>query len=470
MSSDPILETGDLSPLLEEGRTDPFGYARPPLDSRVIRLAASMASSAYVLDAEPFLASGWQDLCARLGPGAAEGVSLSGEGLRDLADARRRLSSSRRGLANLRDWRARGGVKTLAMLRRLPDGRFIAAVSFLGSVQLDDWVANFDMVSEEGMHRGFLRRALAFEEAEEEISFPQAAEQLGLKRLTLRQIVEACARPGSPFLLFFTGHSLGAAVMQVYVHALLARRGVRRELVQGVGFASPTVARAGAAEDPADWPLCHILNGDDCIPRLGAQIHLGLVLRYPSDDNLRAACYRCPEDERSRIARNILLPLTDMIRDTASGISVWCGVAEAVRDATPADILPSVRRLSERWPVVERIAGAGDAQGDRLISFAIRRMQAVCVSASGREADASVRHDARVRFHAAADVLGYQGALNALMALGAAPHSMHRPDGGTAVYPWLAERPLRCFVPIVWEPGPEARQRTGGWNASVPAE
>ena len=459
MPDESILETGDLSPLLEDGRTDPFGYPRPPLDSRVIRLAAQMASSAYALDAEPFLASGWQDVCAQLGPKVTDGVSLSADGLRALRGAQRRLGQSRRGLINLREWRSRGGVKTVVMLNRLPDGRFLVAISFLGSIQLDDWVANFDMVTEGGIHRGFLRRAMAFEEAEESIDFPQAAEQLGVKRLSLRQAVEACARDGSPFRLFLTGHSLGAAVMQVYVHQLLTRRGVRRELVQGVGFASPTVMRAGAVEDPADWPLCHVLNSDDCIPRLGAQIHLGLCLRYPADDNLRAACYRFPQDRISRTAQTILQPLLDMVKDTASGIAVCCGVVEAVKDGQPADFLPAVRNLTERWPVVQRIADAGDVQGDRLLAFAIRRMKAVSASASGHKADPMVQHTARIRFRAAVDLQGYQGALNTLVSLSGQPHAMRRPEGEEAVYTWIACRPLNCFTPFVWEPGEEARER-----------
>ena len=434
--------------------------------SGLLRLAASMASAAYTLEVEPFLATGWQDACAQLGPRVTDGLNLPGGGLEALQQARKRLEGhqiSRNLTAGLREWRAGDGVKALVMLRRLPDGRFAVAVSFMGSVQLDDWMANFDMVSKDGLHRGFLRRAMAFEEVEESIHFPQAAEQLGLEKLTLRMVVEACAREASPFHLFLTGHSLGAAVMQVYAYRLLAIRGVRRELVQGVGFASPKVAAANAVEDPSGWPLCHVLNSDDCVPNMGAEVHLGQCLRYRAGQELREICYPLPCDEASVRARILTLPLLAMMRDTPSALAVISGILRAVKDANPADLLPALNRLETGLPGVKRLIEAGDNQTDRIIRYLLRRAEADCESVSGHGTDPALVAEAQARFAGASRELGIQAALSAMSQLGGTAHAMRRQDGGEAPYPWIAAQRLDRFEPFTWAAGRPPRTREGRW-------
>ena len=468
MPFDPILDTGDVSPLLQPWQRDPFGILRPVPDNRVFQLAASMASAVYTLDVEPFLATGWQDACAQLGPRITDGLNLSGEdeSLNVLHKAQKKLRNHpiRRGITSgFREWRSGNGVKTLVMLRQIPDGRFIVAVSFMGSIRLEDWMANFDMMTEDGLHRGFLRRALAFEEAEESIEFPQAAEQLGLKHLTLRTVVEACARPDSPFRLFLTGHSLGAAVMQIYAHQLIARRGVLPETVQGIGFASPKVARSGAVAQPGNWPLIHLLNEDDCVPRIGSEMQLGLCLRYPSDRNLRESCYVFPKSESSRRARALLYPLYSMMRDTPSSIAVCIGILQVYKDAPAADFVPVLKRLNGDKPMIQRLLNAGDNQADRMIRFIQRRAKISCVSVSGHEVDPILIQEARECFASAAAQLGMREAMNALTQLGSAAHSM-RPHGGKpAVYPWLAERALTSFVPFIRDPQHPPAEQIGRW-------
>ena len=73
----------------------------------------------------------------------------------------------------------------------------------------------------------------------------------------------------------------------------------------GYGFASPTVATGRLVQDPAAYPLYHILNSDDMVPRMGALLHLGLCLEYPADDDFRERCYDLsplPADVAARLA------------------------------------------------------------------------------------------------------------------------------------------------------------------------
>ena len=457
---DPILETGDVSPLLNAGGAD----------GRTLRMAAAMASAAYGLELEPFLATGWQDACAQLGGRVTDGLNLtesrtSPEGLRQ---ARRRLDRRRqitRSLpASLVEMRSGSGVKALIMLRRLPDGRFVVAISFMGSVELDDWIANFDMINEDGLHRGYLRRAEAFEALEEEIDFPQAAEQLGLERLTLRTVVEACARDSGWFRLFLTGHSLGAAVMQVYALRLLRERGVRPKLVQGVGFASPMVAAANALDDPSAFPLWHVLNSDDCVPCLGAEVHLGLCLRCRSDWDLRRACYGLSWDEETFRAERLVMPIYTMMRDTPSALSMTCGILQAVIDKEPADFLPALGRIGADRPAIQRILEAGDNRSDRFLRRILHRAEAACVSVCGHGTDPALVEEARRLFAEASEELGLKGALNAMVRIGSSVHAMQHEDGTQAPYQWIAQQEPARFEPFTWAPGRPPVQRAGRWS------
>lgn len=130
--------------------------------------------------------------------------------------------------------------KVLVMLHPAPDGRYVVAVSFMGTGgRFYDWFSNFRMVAENGIHKGFLQLTEQFERNETEIDFPETARALGVERLTLRHILEEMKSPNSRFALWLTGHSQGGALMQVYAMRKIHLDGVLMTNLVGYGFASP---------------------------------------------------------------------------------------------------------------------------------------------------------------------------------------------------------------------------------------
>ncbi|MBR4710501.1 MAG: hypothetical protein IKP10_00600 [Clostridia bacterium] len=395
-----------------------------------IREAAGMAAASYTFDAETLLARGWRDACAQLGPTVACGLNPGAdEKTRDDFHAVLKALDHRRSLrrnitSSVRQLRSGSGVKSMTLVRPGPDGRLLFCVVIMGSVQLDDWLANFDMVSENGMHRGFLRRALTFEELEPDLTFPQTAKELGLDRLSLRDVIERCRLPGSPYRICVTGHSLGAAVMQVYVHHLLTVRGVAKENLLGVGFAPPSVATADAVARPEDWPIRHIINTDDVIPRTGAQVHLGQCLSFEPDMAMRTACYRYPDTDEAIDARREMRPVFDGLTDTGSCLCFGLALLELIADLPPKTVLPFLGRLKRTWAPLQLVIEAGDSQADRFNRHLQRRAASAYRSLLGERPDSTLIARFYHQLRTAVDRIGLQPAITAVGQLAAAPHSM----------------------------------------------
>ena len=91
--------------------------------------------------------------------------------------------------------------------------------------------------------------------------------------------------------------------------------GVLPQYLVGYGFASPTVSAGELARDPADYPLYHLINTDDFVPRIGSLNHLGVGLEYRANDTLRSAAYEWTDDqaekERLEIGNHLLSPVKD---------------------------------------------------------------------------------------------------------------------------------------------------------------
>lgn len=405
-----------------------------------IREAAAMATAAYTFDAEPFLEQGWQDACAQLGPSFACGLNTDAdEKTRGAFHAVLRAFDHRKALhrrltSSVRQLRSGSGIKSMVLVRRQSDGRFLFCVSIMGSVQLDDWLANFDMVTQNGVHRGFLRRAVSFEDMEQSLYFPRTAEAFGLKWLSLRDVIQRCRLPDSPFVISVTGHSLGAAVMQVYIHRMLTVRGVLGENVQGVGFAAPSVGAVGFVEHPDRWPIRLIFNADDLIPHTGAQVHLGRCFTYEPDMALREACYDYPDSEEAIAARQTVRPIYDALTDTGACFCFGLALLELIADLPPETVLPFLGRLKHRWLPLQRVIDAGDSQADRFNRHLQRKAVAAYRSIYGERPE-----NARIaRFYeqlrAAVDRIGLQGLLSAIGQLALPPHKMN------VIYTRIAER------------------------------
>lgn len=362
---------------------DPFFCLRPPLSHDVMTFSLELAAMTYHLELDDWMSAGWTDFSIQidnsLQSGMTRGESTSGEQMRAIANAWK-MYRSRRALVErnpisqiisaFRQRERSDTIKAVTMLHPAGEGRYVVAIGFMGTgSRFYDWFSNFRFTNEEGFHKGFSQLAEYFEQSAERIYFPDTAEQLGLKHLTLADVLTEMKRGDSRFFLWMAGHSQGAAVMQVFCHQLITRWGVLPENLVGYGFASPTVATGQLLYEPARYPLYHVLNSDDVVPRMGALIHLGLCLRYPAEDLFRKDCYGAePEGEAVREA---LLPFAHRMTNTLHIMEIAVAFCYCLLEEKGESSLATL--ADKRWmvaPIERALLYAGDRAQDVVESIA----------------------------------------------------------------------------------------------------
>lgn len=455
-------ELGEVSSLFGPWRADFSGRLRPPLSPEAMKLSAALAYTAYTMDAAPWLNAGWRDVTAQVD---GEVVPLTREGLQSAWRKRRVLSKVNQGplgqaITALRQ-KDRGATgKAIVMLKEASNGRVVVAVGFMGTGRrYYDWFSNLRMTTENGMHRGFLELARQFEQNEERIAFPETARKLGLETLTLSSILRDLRRPDSRYLLWLSGHSQGAAVMQTYAHLKLHEDGVYPANLLGWGFASPTVMTDEAVADPGAYPLYHVLNSDDLVPRCGASVHLGLTLTYPAEANLRKSCYAWPREEASVKARLAVRPLLRGMTDTPACLMNALAFLTLLSRRSASELL-SFLGMDALTPL-DRLVDKADP-GEWIDSVRLRAMGAY-QSITGNPPDHGQIEQITADMQGVIDEIGFRAFREALNDLTRYPHAM-RPDypgGFEGAYPYIVQQGIEKLIPALWVSGAPAARRTG---------
>ncbi len=366
-----------------------------PLPSRAAaEMSLELAHMTYTLDIAPWMTAGWTDFSFQVDDtlesdrahrGASHVETPVDEHLQRLMHIKRmrRAQSALRArnplaqmMAALRQRDGSDTVKAVCMMHPLPGGRHLLAIGFMGTgKRFYDWFSNLRYSLEEGFHQGFLQLCRHFEETADQILFPATAAALGLNTLTLSDVLLSMRSPDSPFRLWMAGHSQGGAVMQVYTHRLLTQYEVLPRHLCGYSFASPAAASAGLSPTPSAFPLTHILNRDDLVPRMGALVHLGTCLDFVPDDAFRQRSYRFnPADDA---CRQWLQPLLMEIRDMPDSLMHITALIQCIAQEKGEDSLAQL--MDKRWaiPVMDRmLLFAGDKAQDFLRSFTLRQAQA----------------------------------------------------------------------------------------------
>ena len=462
-----MVALGNVTPLTVRWVSDPWGKLRPPLSVEAVQMSASLAAATYHMEVDPWLQAGWRDVTIQVDGALTDGVEASpGEG-----SAMQRLAAAwklHRVRQRIRQRNPLGQVmgafrqreksdtgKVLVMLHPTEDGRYVVAVSFMGTGErFYDWFSNFRMTSEGGVHKGFLQLTRQFEDNEEEISFPETAQELGLEKLTLRHVLEEARNPNSRFILWLVGHSQGGALMQVYAHHKIHEDGVLPGNLVGYGFASPSAMSGLAVNDPSAYPLYHVLNSDDVVPRMGAQVHLGLCLIYPTDDELRRRCYNWSWDRESVQRRQAVGAIIRRMTDTPACIEVAVAYLSALGSYTPEDILDSLGAWGTRLPL-RRIISAADARVDDLLRYACRHMTAAYLSICGEEMSTGRVAALQAEITALMEQLGVKRFTMTMKELMGQPHRIgeHVEGAEMGAYPFIARYGVERLVPAIWRSG-----------------
>ncbi len=468
---------------------DPFGTMAPVLSKEAMRISLSLAETTYSLDITPWLAAGWQDFSFLVddvlesggqpyGETAAE-VSTPGDAafqrLASLSRMRRAQSALRARnpfvqlLAALRQREASDTIKAMCMAYPLPAGQHLIAIGFMGTgKRFYDWFSNFRFSDEDGFHQGFSQLCSRFEDEMDNILFPQTAERLGLKSLSLRDVLHSMCSPDSPFRLWMAGHSQGGAVMQVFTHRLLQVYGVEKRFLCGYGFASPTAASASLTQRPWEAPLWHIQNRDDLVPRIGAQMHLGRCVEYVPDAAFRQKAYHYSRLEADEACRHWLEPLLYRIRDTGDNLLHLTALILAITEEKGEDALNLQQDRGRGFLLADRLyAFAGNttlSAGEALESHLRRMYQEL----TGHPMDKHRLHVIKdeLRPHVAGTPL--RRILTCLFSCLTQPHLLNEDDlAQPKAYRLLVQREPLCLRPYRWtvRPGHAApvRQMATQW-------
>ncbi len=358
---------------------DPFYRLRPPLSREAMTLSLELAAMTYHLELEDWMAAGWTDISIQidntLQSGVTSGESASGEQMRALMNSWKlyRAKSAlreRNPIAQIvgafRQRERSDTIKAVTMLRKEEDGKYVVAIGFMGTGhRFYDWFSNLRFTTEEGFHKGFSQLTEYFEQGAERICFPQTAAELGLEKLTLADILMEMKSPQSRFFLWMAGHSQGAAVMQIFSHKLLTDWLALPQNMIGYGFASPTVATGRLVYDPSRYPLYHILNSDDMVPRMGALLHLGLGLSYQAHDPFRESAYGWNADPVEVAAREALRPFVLHMSDTLSIMEYSVAFCYCLLEEKGEENLSAL--IDKKWtvaPIEKALTFAGDKVQD----------------------------------------------------------------------------------------------------------
>lgn len=462
-------DLSDLGSLVKPFVRDPFNRLRPPFSRGAAELSLELASMAYTLDLDPWAEAGWNDFSIQidddLQSGLTRGTSADGERMRALINAlkvRRAKAALRERnpvsqvMSALRQRERSDTIKAVCMMHPLPEGRFLLAIGFMGTgKRFYDWISNFRFTTEEGFHKGFYQLCTYFEQGAESIVFPATAKALGLEKLTLGEVLSEMKSLSSRFRLWMAGHSQGAAVMQVFCHRLMTDWGVLAQNMTGYGFASPTVATGRLVQDPAAYPLHHILNSDDMVPRMGALLHLGLCLEYPADDDFRERCYDLsplPADVAARLA---LAPYQRAMVNTPSILLYSTAFLQCVAEEKGEEGLNSL--LDRKWavPAVDRMLQAAGGKAMNLLDRLVENAQNGHAALTGQPMDEQALAALRDRMRPVVHAFPFRRLMGAVLAYCIPPHRLvrHQQDGAYAV---IVREGLDRLRPFIWMNNGEA--------------
>jgi hypothetical protein len=274
--------------------------------------------------------------------------------------------------------------------------------------------------------------------------------ELGLKTLTLADVLEEMKSLNSRFSLWMAGHSQGAAVMQVFCHKLMNGWGVLPQNMLGYGFASPTVATGRLVYDPAPYPLFHVLNSDDVIPRMGALVHLGLCLEYQAGPAIRSACYGWNEEKTDAALRESLKPFFLPMTDTLQALEACVAFCYCLLEEKAEEYLSTL--MDRKWtiaPIGKALSFAeGKAQHavEAFADHARRGYRALADCGMSRDRIESLKKDMRpvARQYTLRQLLG------GLHDLVAPPHTLAGKPLRPGSYHYIALEGFHELKPFIW--------------------
>ncbi len=411
---------------------------------RTVQMSYELAAAAYTMEPESWIQGGWRDFSmlvnrslttgALLNSGASPLNDLTRATLQTLAKLKMSGLNPVGQILGLRNQppEETASLKAIVMLKP-QDDLMTVAIGFMGTgKQLGDWMPNLRMDAQDGLHLGFLQLAQEFNGFIDQIEFPFAAGELGRQKLTLREIIGMMREPGSRFRLWISGHSQGAAVMQVFIDQLL-RQGVRPEYLCGYGFASPTVAHPGWPLPPDGYPITQVMNADDLVPRTGAWLHFGECLMFAPLDADRRRMYGAAVDEPcSREALRLLSRAQTAPETILQGMAILRVLRKQSEMTLRRVFGEADQRVLPEWlsSVPEWLSSLGEGSVLKLLDSLIDRLTQGYAAVSGREVSQDAQEMAVKAWESLLVKYGLSSWTRALRVTAMFPHRLYRSAPG----------------------------------------
>ena len=436
-------DLGDAVSLIQRSRGD--------CTQNAMRVALELSRLSYDMDIAPCLDAGWEDISFQV-----DDLLFTGLHGRDAKARKVCLQAAAKACGRMeklnpfsqikgfkRQRAAPDTCKAMVMAKQVNAERTMVVLAFTGTTRrLYEWLGNFRMQEEDGFHSGFLLLTKQFEENADRILFPQTAQRLGLERLSLADILQHMRQGGEQFHLFVTGHSQGAALMQVYIHRLIAS-GVPPMRVLGVGFASPTVVHERAMLWTA-YPIRHFINADDIIARVGSRMHIGKCSVLPASQIYRAACYGPKINTQ---AMRDIMNFMHGLRNTEEALLFGMAVTEALcalRESVTEEALAAATRGLLPDMLRQRLTG----YTRRMLHALGRRTAFLCERVAG-QVDQNKLQELISRIENLFLLYGARETIWLLAEGVMRPHALAETDGSRA-YQLLAEEYDRRLQGALW--------------------
>lgn len=432
-------------------------------------LSLQLASVAYTLEMGPWREAGWKDISYQIDNSLFTGEDVNGPGMRGEYKqfmARLKLKSANllgQVLGTVRNREESDTCKAVVMCRKDESGRYLVALGFMGTGRrFHDWMANFRIADEQGMHMGCLQLTRHFEEKMPEILFPETAKELGLEKLTLMDIMQECKRPDSRFKLWLSGHSQGGAVMQVFAYRAMEEGLLQQNLI-GYSFAAPSVMYKTGCMNLRSVPLFHIMNDDDLTPRIGARLHIGTCLSFHPTEEMRKACYgKVWEDERFRQ----VFSLVQRVRNNRDALLFLLALIRRMEQLSDWAAVQAVSEILGRYLPDKMLGLLGGRMDEGLRTLGRFVERKYYQSGGSRHLPEGVLAVWEEHMDRLMNAMGARPFVKCLLQVLGIPHRMRRKDsyGATIpVYAYVVERQLDrlqgCIMPRYALTDGDQRQR-----------
>ena len=178
-------------------------------------------------------------------------------------------------------------VNATVATKKLDDGKTMIAIAFKGtdSSNINDALSDmYKAIDKDGFHKGFMFNAKQFYKKSDKVKFVIDGETV-----TLAQVLEEMKKDDSKYKMLVTGHSLGAAVADIYSGYFLSNDKIKSDNIVTVTYGTPKSCAKDFEYNGNN--IINIINTDDMVPTIGAEEHIGTCLYFTPSEDFRKTNY-----------------------------------------------------------------------------------------------------------------------------------------------------------------------------------